>query len=66
LDLAGHTKAAPLRPCVGEFRRIGMYGPVYEVIGIASAEKIIIRELESQRVTRDYLITHFQNDIPVA
>lgn len=51
------------QPKVGDIRRIGPYGPIYEVIAIESAEAITIRELESERVTRDYPIVEFQADL---
>ena len=49
-------------PTIGEFRRMDAYGPVYEVIAIEGSRSIIIRELESQHITRDYPVEFFMSD----
>ena len=51
---------------IGQFRRMGPYGPVYEVIAVAGPNTLTIRELESGRETSDYSIEHFNNDLHVA
>ena len=58
------AEASQNRPEVGDFRRMGPFGPVYEVIAIESPESITIRELESERVTHDYPAAFFHSDLP--
>lgn len=63
------TKPAPgnqaekSHPEIGDMRRMGPFGPVYEVIAIENAEAITVRELQSERITQNYPIADFQNDL---
>ncbi|MGI9480221.1 MAG: hypothetical protein ACR2PI_26205 [Hyphomicrobiaceae bacterium] len=51
------------RPKVGDIRRMGPYGPVYEVTAIESSEAITIQELESERITHNYPVADFKIDL---
>lgn len=69
MDSLARNKPAPqaqsgkTQPEVGDIRRMGPYGPVYEVIAIENTEAITVRELESERITRNYPIAEFQSDL---
>jgi len=51
------------QPKIGDIRRIGPFGPVYEVIAIDSPDAITIEEVESERITRNYPVVEFQTDL---
>ena len=48
---ARKSPPAQIVPVIGEVRRFGMFGVLYEVIGIEDAANVLIRVIETGEIT---------------